>query len=108
MMKVDSTKMQRFSIGDTVAHRYVLKREVARGGGGIVFEAVQRFTTRRVALKLLTHEQGADSPEGLRLLREARALTVARHPNRVELLDAGICSTGGPCIGKYAILIMRN
>lgn len=88
--------MQRFAIGEEIDKRYVLKREIARGGGGVVFEAEQRFTTRRVALKLLAGDTGANSLSGLRLLREARALTVARHPNIVEVLDAGHCDDGSP------------
>lgn len=89
-------QLPRFSVGDEIDRRYILKREIARGGGGVVFEAEQRFTTRRVALKLLLEGQSANSPGGLRLLREARALTVARHPNIVEVLDAGISAGGTP------------
>lgn len=85
-----------FSVGDEIDRRYILKREIARGGGGVVFEAEQRFTTRRVALKLLLDAQTANSPGGLRLLREARALAVARHPNIVEVLDAGIAANQTP------------
>ncbi len=85
-----------FSVGDEIDGRYLLKREIARGGGGTVFEAEQKFTTRRVALKLLSLGEDVSSPSGLRLLREARALTVARHPNIVEVLDAGVASRGAP------------
>jgi serine/threonine-protein kinase len=89
-------------VGATVDTRYELRRLIAGGGMGLVFEAHHRFTRRSVALKLL--------PEGLRtkkeargrLLREAFALTAVRHPGFVEALDAGVCSENGP----YLVLEM--
>lgn len=74
--------------------RYRLIREIARGGVGTVFEAEHSFTRRRVALKLLNAGQ-ANAPEAqARLLREAQALTLARHHNVVEVLDAGFARSG--------------
>lgn len=96
MERYESAQAPGLAVGDEVDRRYLLKREIARGGGGVVFEAEQRFTTRRVALKVLADGHGVNSPAGLRLLREARALTVSRHPNIVEVLDAGISATGTP------------
>jgi serine/threonine protein kinase len=89
-------------VGEVVDGRYELRRIIARGGMGLVFEAHHRFTRRTVALKLL--------PDGLRLLneakerllREAHALTTVRHPGFVEVLDAGICGDHGP----YVVLEM--
>src|SRR5690606_27062320 len=88
--------MRSFQVGDQVDGRYVLRREIARGGGGVVYEAVQRFTTRSVAIKLLLDEHQLHPRTGMRLLREARALTVARHRNVVSVLDAGTTKDGGP------------
>ncbi len=83
-------------VGDIVDGRYTLSREIARGGGGAVFQAVHQFTKRPVAVKLLTSQHLVSSEHRERLLREAQALTVARHRNVVEVLDAGISETGGP------------
>jgi len=83
-------------VGDIVDGRYTLSREIARGGGGAVFQAVHQFTKRPVAVKLLTSQYLVSSEHRERLLREAQALTVARHRNVVEVLDAGISETGGP------------
>lgn len=88
--------MKHFEVGDLIDDRYQLRREVARGGGGVVFEAVQRYTTRTVAIKLLLEEQQAQPRSGVRLLREARALTMARHKNIVSVLDAGQTKEHGP------------
>ena len=90
------TQASDYVIGDTVDRRYVLKREIARGGAGTVFEAVHAITTRTVAIKLL-HSTSRNNPEICeRLLLEARALATVRHPNVVEVLDAGLDRTGEP------------
>ncbi|MEP7052571.1 MAG: serine/threonine-protein kinase, partial [Pseudomonadota bacterium] len=73
-----------------------MKREIARGGAGAVFEAVHLYTTRPVAIKLLIPEQLNATETRQRLLLEARALTVARHPGIVLGLDAGETDEGLP------------
>jgi len=77
-------------IGAVVDRRYRLKREIARGGAGVIFEAEHLFTGRSVAIKQLTPEHVNFLPESReRLHREARALSLARHPGIVAALDAG-------------------
>jgi serine/threonine-protein kinase len=91
-------------VGATVDTRYELRRLIARGGMGLVFEAHHRFTRRAVALKLLPEELRAKREIRGRLLREAHALTAARHPGFVEVLDAGVCADHGP----YVVLEMLD
>jgi eukaryotic-like serine/threonine-protein kinase len=83
-------------IGTTVDRRYLLKREIARGGAGAVFEAEHLYTKRSVALKLLVPEQRSAPEPRARLLREALALSAARHPGVVSALDAGETDDGTP------------
>ncbi|HEX3777110.1 MAG TPA: serine/threonine-protein kinase [Polyangiaceae bacterium] len=83
-------------MGSVVDRRYRLKREIARGGAGAVFEAEHLYTTRSVAIKLLIEEQADTSESRTRLLLEARALSVARHPGIVQGLDAGETEDGTP------------
>ncbi|HYQ18369.1 MAG TPA: serine/threonine-protein kinase, partial [Polyangiaceae bacterium] len=83
-------------IGATVDRRYLLKREIARGGAGAVFEAEHIYTKRSVALKLLVPEQRTAAEPRARLLREALALSAARHPGVVAALDAGETEDGTP------------
>ena len=78
--------------------RYELRRLIARGGMGLVFEAHHRFTRRAVALKLLPDELRQVKEPRSRLLREAHALTAVRHPGFVEVLDAGVCAEHGPYV----------
>jgi serine/threonine protein kinase len=89
-------------VGAIVDTRYELRRLVARGGMGLVFEAHHRFTRRTVALKLLRDENRTHKEARARLLREAHALTTVRHPGIVEVLDAGVCGEHGP----YVVLEM--
>ncbi len=77
------------SVGDVVDGRYQLQREIARGGMGVVFEARHVVNDRPLALKMLTAAQARSLDSRRRLLREAKALGAARHPNIVALLDAG-------------------
>jgi serine/threonine-protein kinase len=83
-------------IGSTLDRRYLLKREIARGGAGVVFEAEHIYTQRSVALKVLLPEQRSAPEPRARLLREALALSAARHPGVVAALDAGETDDGTP------------
>ena len=89
-------------VGETVDTRYELRRLIAHGGMGLVFEAAHKFTRRVVALKLLPDDLRAQKEARGRLLREAHALTAVRHPGFVEVLDAGVCAAHGP----YVVLEM--
>ncbi len=73
--------------------RYVLVREVARGGMGIVHEATDTDLRRRVALKVL--RDGEADPETLRRLhREAAIAAQLRHPNIVAVHEVGVAPDG--------------
>ena len=79
-------------VGGTVDTRYDVRRLIARGGMGLVFEAYHRFTRRSVAIKVLAEHVRNMKEAQSRLLREALALTAVRHPGFVEVLDAGVCA----------------
>ena len=84
-------------VGDIVAGRYELRRDLGRGGAGRVFEAVHGFTGRSVALKFIA----PDVPASMRRARHparagGRALASVRHPGVVDVLDAGFMPDGTP------------
>ncbi len=90
------TQSELLDVGSIVDRRYRLKREIARGGAGAVFEAEHLYTGRTVAIKLLIEEHASTSESRMRLLLEARALTASRHPGIVLGLDAGETADGTP------------
>jgi serine/threonine protein kinase len=76
--------------------KYVLIREIGRGGAGIVYKAWQQDLNKVVALKILPHESdtaaGVRTPFGdvedvKRFYNETRAHADLRHPNIVPILD---------------------
>ena len=74
--------------GDTLG-KYVVVRELGRGGMGVVYEAEDPLIKRRVAVKLLA-ESVSDDPAALqRFLLEARSAGRFFHPNTVAVLDVG-------------------
>ena len=68
---------------------YEILRFVARGGMGVVYEAVQLSTGRRVALKLVNPVCAEDAVIRERFAREVRSLAALKHPNIVPVYDAG-------------------
>jgi tRNA A-37 threonylcarbamoyl transferase component Bud32/tetratricopeptide (TPR) repeat protein len=62
--------------------RFVLEREIGEGGMGVVYEATDRRTDVRVALKTL---KSLDAQALARLKTEFRALQEIQHPNLVSL-----------------------
>lgn len=69
--------------------RYELRRELGRGGMGIVYLAYDRVMRREVALKLLRSGDGATTGEIERFHREARASAALCHPNVASVYDVG-------------------
>lgn len=71
---------------------YDLVREVHRGGQGIVYDAVQRATGRRVAVKvrLNTLGLGVDTVGVDRFEREVEILAQLEHAGIVRIIDSGI------------------
>ncbi len=79
-------------VGDVLGGKYVLEAELGSGGMGVVYRARNTKLNAPVAVKVL-HEELAKRPGFVaRFLREARAATMVRHPNVVEVLDVDAAS----------------
>lgn len=87
---VPSGTFRMLADGERVAGRYQIKRFVARGGMGEVYEAVDTILGERVALKTLaiTASDQEDAVNGL--LREVRIARKVIHPNVCRILELGI------------------
>jgi serine/threonine protein kinase len=80
--------MQPSPLPSSFEHKFVIKREIARGALCTVYSAEHRLTGRDLAIKLLRPELSSDAACKERLLGEARALQAARHCNIVDIVDA--------------------
>ena len=79
-------------------HRYLIGREIGRGGMGVVFEGWDAQLQRSVAIKLMYRKQEA-WPAGLRLFfREARLASQLRHPGIVAIHEFTLTAHGQPFI----------
>ena len=78
-----------FFAGGTRIAGYRLEEQIARGGMGVVFRALDDRLNRRVALKILAPELARDGEFRQRFLRELRAAATVDHPNIIPVFDAG-------------------
>lgn len=69
---------------------YDLVRRLGRGGMGVVFEAVQHATGRRVAIKFLLDTIIESEAARKRFEREVDVVAGLQHPGIVSILDSGI------------------
>lgn len=69
--------------------KYELLAELGRGGMGVVYKARQKDLDRIVALKMILGSQLAGPEQVERFHTEARAAARLRHPNIVQVLEAG-------------------
>jgi hypothetical protein len=68
---------------------YELVREVARGGMGVVYEAVRTSLSRTVAVKMILAGEFARAVQVQRFFAEARSVAALDHPNIVPVYDVG-------------------
>jgi len=73
--------------------RYIVERELGRGGMGVVFVALDPTLQRRIALKVVRPDDDGPTLRA-RLLREARAMASLAHPNVVTIHDVGELADG--------------
>ena len=70
--------------------RYRLRAEIGRGGQGVVYDAEDLRTGRRVALKIILGSAPTDPRAADKLREEAKLVARLDHPNLVRLLDDGV------------------
>lgn len=91
--KLDNFGQQRAGLGSILRDRFILDREIGRGGMGIVYSAVDRRRLEAgnrnpyVALKLL-NDDFRNNSQALRVLEsEARKAQALAHPNIATVYD---------------------
>src|SRR5262245_45902666 len=79
--------------GQLLASRFEIEHEVASGGMGTVYRALDRETGEPVAIKVL---RGCDGQDAVRFRREAVVLAELRHPAIVRYVAEGLDTDGAP------------
>jgi serine/threonine protein kinase len=75
---------------------YTIVREIHRGGQGVVYEAVQKSTKRKVALKVLLEGPYASKSAKRRFEREIELVAQLKHPNIISIFHSGETADGRP------------
>ena len=78
-----------------LGRRFVVEREVGRGGVGIVYRAFALMTERTVALKVIAADAGVAPDEEQRLMREGQLLANLDHPGIVKTVAFGVLEDSG-------------
>ena len=86
----------------TFADRFVIRREIGRGGQGVVYEAFDTRLKRPVALKTLLRRPRIDDPSRLRFRREAELASRLDDPGFCPVYDAGF-HDGAPYLAMRLI-----
>lgn len=78
------TDGDRIQVGDVLNHIFEVKRFLARGGMGEVFEGINVNSDERVAIKVILPQLAADPNVQAMFRKEARTLTRLSHPALVQ------------------------
>ena len=73
---------------------YEIIREIHRGGQGVVYQALQKSTKRKVAIKVLLEGPYASKSARRRFEREIELVAQLKHPNIIGIFHSGQ-TTGG-------------
>lgn len=77
------------AVADVAFASYTLRREIASGGMGVVYEAWQPAAKRTVALKVMRGAAFAGADKTARFRTEAAACAQLSHPNIVPIYEVG-------------------
>src|SRR4051812_25968272 len=87
--------------GLLVENKYRLAERIGGGGMGDVFRAENVLAGRAVAIKFLHPELAQNAELSQRFFQEAQAVNRIRHPNVVDVLDAGVGEMGPYIVMEY-------
>ena len=94
-MNPDSAKLLDLEEGTNVGE-YVVMCKIGEGGMGQVYAGEQPMIGKQVAIKVLSSELAQDPSLEQRLLEEARAVNLIRHPNIIDIFSFGTLPDGRP------------
>jgi serine/threonine protein kinase/WD40 repeat protein len=97
----DDAGPDELDIGEQRFGRFLLIRELGRGGFGVVYLAEDTASGQLIALKVPRLETLATEESRRRFRREADAARDLEHPNIVPVLDAGDIAGVGYIVSEY-------
>lgn len=77
---------------------YTVRREIARGAMGVVYEGYDEALERAVAIKVLSHQELTDAEGQARFRREVQIVARLRHPHVIGVHAAGVSPSGFPYV----------
>ncbi len=81
---------------------YRILRELHRGGQGVVYQAIQQSTKRKVAVKVLLEGPYASKSARKRFEREIELVAQLKHPNIIAVFHSGETPEGNAfCVMDY-------
>jgi hypothetical protein len=83
-------------LGATIDGKFLLRRSLAQGGMGRVYEGVHVPLGKTIAVKVLHRHLVRDGAMKDGFRNEARAASALTHPNTVAVLDYGVTGSGIP------------
>ena len=92
--------LSQFEIGTMLDERYEIKREISRGGMGIVYEAYDNVSNRQVAIKIILANK-IDTLQLKRFEKEIDACARLSHPNVIKIYDAGTYENNPYIVMEY-------
>jgi serine/threonine protein kinase len=88
--QVEATQPNRvFELPADSIDGYELTRELHRGGQGVVYQAIQKSTKKKVALKVMLEGPFASEKAKRRFDREIELIASLHHPNIISVFDTG-------------------
>ncbi|MCH8806130.1 MAG: serine/threonine protein kinase, partial [Planctomycetes bacterium] len=81
---------------------YEVIRELSHGGQGVVYQAIEKATKRKVAIKVLLEGPYASASARRRFEREIELVASLKHPNIVAIYYSGLTHDGRQfCVMDY-------
>ncbi len=77
-------------IGRTLAGKFRVTGVIGEGGMATVYRATQDAEPKEVAVKVMNPELAKDTRFVRRFRREAKAASMLKHPNTVEIVEFGV------------------
>jgi tetratricopeptide (TPR) repeat protein len=82
---------------------YEITAEIHRGGQGVVYEALQKSTQRKVAIKAMKEGPFGRPGDRTRFEREVQILGQLKHPHIVTIHDSGSAAGGSYFVMDYIV-----